>query len=87
LLKSPNSKKMKNSIIYRMESKGENQSMIRKLTLLLNKTGSMDENRFRQGTIPFPRDGHTANVYGDKMIIFGGDRNKFPFNDLFTFKF
>jgi hypothetical protein len=70
-----------------MESKAENQTLIRKLTLLLNKTGSIDEGKFKQGAVPFPRDGHTANVYNDTMVIFGGDRNKFPFNDLFTFKF
>jgi hypothetical protein len=78
---------MKNSIVYKMESKGDNQSIIRKLTLLLTRTNSMGDERFRQGIIPFPRDGHTANLYNDVMIIFGGDRNKFPFNDLFTFSF
>src|SRR4051812_34118792 len=82
LLKSPNSKKMKNSIIYKMESKNENQTLIKKLTLMLSKSINYDDNtRVKNGVLPIPRDGHTANVFEDKMIVFGGDRNKFPFND------
>lgn len=29
------------------------------------------------------RDGHGLTVVGDKMIVFGGDRNKLSLNDLF----
>jgi hypothetical protein len=87
LLKSPKSKKMKNSIIFKMESKSENQTLIKKLTLMLSKTNNLEDTRVKQGVIPYPRDGHTANLYENSMIVFGGDRNKFPFNDLFAFKF
>lgn len=41
---------------------------------------------FIKGAVPEPRDGHSANIYdGNKILIFGGDRNKFPFSDLFIF--
>lgn len=35
------------------------------------------------GHKPAARDGHTGVVVGDIMIIFGGDRNRMPFNDTF----
>jgi hypothetical protein len=37
------------------------------------------------GNVPFPRDGQSAEIYSNLIIIFGGDRNKFPYNDLYTF--
>ena len=38
------------------------------------------------GEVPEPRDGQTVNLYrGSKLLLFGGDRNKFPFNDLYFF--
>eukprot|EP00347_Sterkiella_histriomuscorum_P011091 403373787 len=36
-----------------------------------------------QGKRPAPRDGHSAIIYGDYCIIFGGDRHHMPFNDIF----
>ena len=32
---------------------------------------------------PCSRDGHSASMLGDVMIIFGGDRHLMSFNDLF----
>ena len=32
---------------------------------------------------PCARDGHSASLNGDKMIIFGGDRHLISFNDLY----
>ena len=44
------------------------------------------ESVFIIGSVPEPRDGQSCLVYqGNKLVIFGGDRNKFPFNDLFIF--
>lgn len=31
---------------------------------------------------PKPRDGHTCEVHGKQMIIFGGDRHHMSFNDI-----
>lgn len=36
-----------------------------------------------QGKRPAARDGHTGALYGDSLIIFGGDRHHMPFNDTF----
>jgi len=36
------------------------------------------------GHKPCARDGHTALIYGNKMIVFGGDRHKMSFNDLYS---
>jgi hypothetical protein len=34
---------------------------------------------------PYARDGQSAVAYGRSMVIFGGDRNKVAFNDVFTY--
>lgn len=55
----------------------------------INADGQMYDEK--DGTVlinckyPSARDGHTCTVFGDKMIIFGGDRHHMPFNDLFIF--
>jgi len=36
------------------------------------------------GRRPAARDGHTGLVFGDTLIIFGGDRHHMPFNDMYT---
>lgn len=38
-----------------------------------------------RGKIPHSRDGHTSCVYQDYMIVFGGDRHRMPFNDLYLY--
>lgn len=47
--------------------------------------------RVRYGHVPLPRDGHSAFLFMDnneeKMFVFGGDRNKYPFNELFMYDF
>ena len=37
------------------------------------------------GEVPEPRDGQSVCECQGKLIIFGGDRFKFPFNDLFIY--
>jgi len=84
LLSSPSSKKMKNSLIYKIDSTDASNLKLRVNTLLTHRNLSKDI--IRLGTVPSPRDGHSALIHNDEMIVFGGDRNKFPFNDLFFFK-
>jgi len=86
LLKSPNSKAMKNSLIYKME---QTDSLIlkSKVSVLLNKSVVLNKETTIFSSVPIPRDGHTCNLYNNSMVIFGGDRNKFPLNDLFIFNF
>ena len=38
-----------------------------------------------RGKRPAARDGHTGIVFGDHLIIFGGDRHHMPFNDSYVF--
>jgi hypothetical protein len=37
------------------------------------------------GHKPCARDGHSALIYKNKMIVFGGDRHKMAFNDVYIF--
>ena len=37
-----------------------------------------------KGKRPAARDGHTGIIFGDYLIIFGGDRHHMPFNDMFA---
>lgn len=87
VLRSPNTKKIKLSLIYRMEV---SDNIIKQKTTMLDKSSGMVgvKDVFKIGNVPEPRDGHTADFYKDNMmIIFGGDRNKFTFNDIFIFNF
>ena len=36
------------------------------------------------GRKPCARDGHTALIYDNKMVVFGGDRHKMSFNDIYV---
>jgi len=83
LLKSPNSKSMKNSLIYKMEQIDINV-IKSKVSVLLVKSNAHKELHIH-GSVPIPRDGHSCCVFENKLVIFGGDRNKFPLNDLYTF--
>lgn len=74
---------MKNSLIYNMEV-FDNTVLKKRVTILLDRNFK-DQDTIKLGSLPQPRDGHSAHLFMDKMIIFGGDRNKFPFNDLFVF--
>jgi hypothetical protein len=37
-----------------------------------------------KGKIPAARDGHSATIFNDMMIVFGGDRHRMPFSDTFS---
>jgi hypothetical protein len=83
LLGTPISKKMKNSLIYKMEM-ADNNNLKHGISSLATQT-NFDQEVIKQGVVPIPRDGHSAVLHENSMFIFGGDRNKFPFNDLFIF--
>jgi Kelch motif/Galactose oxidase, central domain len=38
-----------------------------------------------KGRIPYSRDGHSATLYDNYMIIFGGDRHQMAFNDIYLY--
>lgn len=83
LLGTPISKKMKNSLIYKMEMPDNSNQKYAPVSL--GTQSNFDKEVIKNGVVPIPRDGHSAVIQNNSMIIFGGDRNKFPFNDLFIF--
>ena len=83
-MQSPTSKKIKNSILYKIEL-GDKVDLRKKVTTKLSKNYAYLDVTL-PNSLPLPRDGHTTAIYNDKLIIFGGDRNKFPFNDFYFFK-
>ena len=78
----PNVVKMRKTLIFT-----SNPDKIKEGLSILAKDEKekLNENIARiKGEIPEPRDGQTACVDGNSIYIFGGDRFKFPFNDLFV---
>ena len=71
---------MKHSDIYCLDDKGVKQAINHLNQILPFKLGQKGDQ------VPLPRDGHSMNLYdGNKLVVFGGDRNKYPFNDLFIY--
>jgi hypothetical protein len=85
VLKSPLGAKLKKSIIYNQEN--DMNGVLHRLSTLFQSHShkSLLQETCVSGIPPLPRDGHSCLVYENKLIVFGGDRNKFPFNDLFSF--
>jgi hypothetical protein len=77
----PDISKMARSTIYSIDN--DIGSVIRMSTFKINS--SMMEDISILGNVPFPRDGQSIEVYSNLLVLFGGDRNKFPYNDLYTF--
>lgn len=75
---------MNSSNIYEMDS--DHPHFKKVMSTLTNKSNEMNFVSI-VGKVPFPRDGHSALVYRQFLVVFGGDRNKFPFNDLYTFMY
>ncbi len=75
---------IKHGPIFGLESDDVNQA-IEFLNANLNARLKNAEERKRKGQLPLPRDGQTMEAYENGFIIFGGNRNKFPFNDIFVF--
>jgi hypothetical protein len=38
-----------------------------------------------KGKIPASRDGHSAVIVKDQLVVYGGDRHRMPFSDSFVF--
>lgn len=55
-----------------------------RLNALVAKTPNIDTSS-KSNNLPTPRDGHSSLLYNSSIIIFGGDRNKYPYNDLYSF--
>ena len=84
VLVRPNVKMMKASLVYTCIP-DDLKSGLQKLSE--NEKAMIDkESVLIIGSVPEPRDGQSTITFnGNKLVVFGGDRNKFPFNDLFIF--
>ena len=76
---NPGYYQMKHSSIFNLDNKDVNVSIYALDMLLPYKIGE------KGIKIPLPRDGQSLNYYNGKLILFGGDRNKYPFNDLYFY--
>ena len=74
---SPVSTIMKNSIVLRSYAK-------KPIKDLYDGPTEKDEGEI-SAKVPCARDGHGAAIYNGRMIIFGGDRNKISFSDLYFY--
>lgn len=85
LLDSPNTKQLKYSMLYNMDTVDE-KKVKNKLTHLLKKNFVYKDITIK-ASVPVPRDGTAFCCYADKyLVVFGGDRNKYPFNDMYYFE-
>lgn len=94
MLTSPTSLSMKNSFLIKNSGKGFDNFFSSQKRRKMGMTNSPDISNLSptkaprdskvSGVRPRPRDGHSADLYGNHMIIFGGDRHHMPFNDLFA---
>jgi len=74
---SPVSTSMSNSIVLR--------SFTKKSLKDFYKGPAQKEEGEIEAKVPCARDGHSAVFYNGRMIIFGGDRHKMSFSDLYYF--
>ena len=71
---------MKHSDIYCLDDKGVKQAINHLNMILPFKLGQKGDQ------VPLPRDGQSMDLFeNNKLAVFGGDRNKYPFNDLFIY--
>ena len=78
----PNVVKMRKTLIFTSDPEKIKEGL---KTLSKNDKEKLNPNIVRiKGELPEPRDGQSVCVEGTNLYIFGGDRFKFPFNDLFV---
>lgn len=76
---NPGYYQMKHSSIYNLDNKDVNNAIAVLDMLLPYKIGE------KGIKMPLPRDGASLLYLDYKLIVFGGDRNKYPFNDLYFY--
>ena len=76
---NPGYYQMKHSSIYNLDNKDINSAIATLDLLLPYKVGE------KGIKMPLPRDGASLDFLENKLYVFGGDRNKYPFNDLYVF--
>ena len=87
---SPTTVAMKNSIkntdLQNIAESGRKKILNKSESLNFSVVKNSDQTRQNKvsGHKPCARDGHSATILGEKLIIFGGDRHKMCFNDLYS---
>ena len=78
----PNVVKMRKTLIFTSDPEKIKEGL---KTLSKDEKEKLNPNIVRiKGELPEPRDGQSVCVEGTDLYVFGGDRFKFPFNDLFV---
>jgi len=78
----PNVAKMRKTLIFTSDPEKIKEGL---KTLSKDEKEKLNPDIVRiKGELPEPRDGQSVCVEGTDLYIFGGDRFKFPFNDLFV---
>ena len=78
----PNVVKLRKTLIYTSDPEKIKEGLD---TLTKDDKDELNENIIRiKGELPEPRDGQSVCVLDNDIYVFGGDRFKFPFNDLFV---
>ena len=78
----PNVVKMRKTLIFTSDPEKIKEGLA---TLSNDEKEKVNSNIQKiKGELPEPRDGQSVCVEGNSLYIFGGDRFKFPFNDLFV---
>ena len=78
----PNVVKLRKTLIYTSDPEKIKEGLD---TLTKDDKDELNENISRiKGELPEPRDGQSVCVSDNDIYVFGGDRFKFPFNDLFV---
>lgn len=83
LKRKANVANMKNSNIFSINKAEAN--LINEKLKDVTKANIPQNMLYFKGFPPTPRNGQSALVFGTKLLIFGGDRNKMAFNDMYCF--
>eukprot|EP00826_Nyctotherus_ovalis_P028149 TRINITY_DN2218_c0_g1_i6.p1 TRINITY_DN2218_c0_g1~~TRINITY_DN2218_c0_g1_i6.p1 ORF type:complete len:335 (+),score=77.85 TRINITY_DN2218_c0_g1_i6:784-1788(+) len=85
-LLTPTTSSMLHSVVIHAGEKSLESYMKRRKRQSTLHPIKINENEYCvQGRIPCGRSGHSANVYGSYMIIFGGDRGQVALNDIYMY--
>ena len=76
---NPGYYQIKHSSIFNLDNKDINVAIAELDMILPYKTGE------KGIQMPLPRDGASIELFNNELIVFGGDRNKYPFNDLYKY--
>ena len=88
-LLTPTTSSMLHSIVMNAGEKSLElymQTMKRRKKLGATYVGTTEGEICVKGRIPCARSGHSADIYGNYMIVFGGDRGQMALNDIYIYE-